>query len=435
MGDQEERFGDDNGRAGTMRLALVGLSHKTAPVEIRERFAFDTADLPDALRSLVACDGISEAMILSTCNRVEVVAEAHDEGAIRDFLCSYHRVSNESVTNYLYTLRNNDVIRHIFRVASSLDSMIVGEPQILGQVKEAYRFANEAGTVGMHLGSLMSRAFVVAKKIRTETGIAHSAVSVSYAAVELARKIFGDLRGKSVMIIGASKMGVLAARYLKRAGVSMVMVTNRTFERAVEMARLFEGTAIGFERLNDHIDRADIVISSTGAPHFVISKQEAEHIIRLRKNRPIFFIDIAVPRDIDPAVNQIDNIFLYDIDDLQQVVDDNMAERVKEASRAEEIVDSEVEAFCSRIRAREVVPTIVALRDQLERLRRDEIERNRKHLAPMTPEQQEAVDRITRSMVNKILHHPISQLKDLAHDPRASEYIELVRKIFNVREQ
>ena len=435
MGDQEERFGDDNGRAGTMRLALVGLSHKTAPVEIRERFAFDTADLPDALRSLVACDGISEAMILSTCNRVEVVAEAHDESAIRDFLCSYHRVSNESVTNYLYTLRNNDVIRHIFRVASSLDSMIVGEPQILGQVKEAYRFAHEAGTVGMHLGSVMSRAFVVAKKIRTETGIAHSAVSVSYAAVELARKIFGDLRGKSVMIIGASKMGVLAARYLKRAGVSMVMVTNRTFDRAVEMARLFEGTAIQFERLNDHIDRADIVISSTGAPHFVISRQDAEHIIRLRKNRPIFFIDIAVPRDIDPAVNEIDNIFLYDIDDLQQVVDDNMAERVKEASRAEEIVDSEVEAFCSRIRAREVVPTIVALRDQLERLRRDEIERNRKHLAPMTPEQQEAVDRITRSMVNKILHHPISQLKDLAHDPRASEYIELVRKIFNVREQ
>jgi glutamyl-tRNA reductase len=215
----------------------------------------------------------------------------------------------------------------------------------------------------------------------------------------------------------------------------MVMVTNRTFEHAVEMARLFEGTAIQFERLNDHIDRADIVISSTGAPHFVISKQDAEHIIRVRKNRPIFFIDIAVPRDIDPAVNQIDNIFLYDIDDLQQVVDDNMAERIKEASRAEEIVDSEVEAFCSRIRAREVVPTIVALRDQLERLRRDEIERNRKHLGPMTPEQQEAVDRITRSMVNKILHRPISQLKDLAHDPRASEYIELVRKIFNVREQ
>ena len=435
MGEPEQISGGGNGRSEAMQLALVGLSHKTAPVEIREKLAFNADDLGNALRSLVSCDGISEAMILSTCNRVEVLAEAPDEGAIRDFLCAYHRISNETVTNHLYTLRNNEVIRHVFRVAASLDSMVVGEPQILGQVKEAYRFATEAGTVGMHLGSVMDRAFAVAKKVRTETGIAQSAVSVSYAAVELARKIFGDLSGKSVMIIGASKMGELAARHLKRAGVSMVMVTNRTFERAVEMAQLFEGAAVQFEQLNDHLDRADIVISSTGAPHFVITKPNAEQIIRRRKNRPMFFIDIAVPRDIDPAVNEIDNVFLYDIDDLQQVVDENMAERVKEASRAEEIVDYEVEAFCTRLRTRAVVPTIVELQDQLERLRRAEIERNRKHLGPMTPEQQEAVDRITRSMVNKILHHPISHLKALAHDPKGPEYIKLVRRIFNVRDE
>ncbi len=416
-----------------MQLALVGLSHKTAPVEIRERLAFSATDIQDALRSLVQYDGISEAMILSTCNRVEVVAEAPDDELVREFLCSYHRIPCDSIASHLYTLRDNDAIRHIFRVASSLDSMVVGEPQILGQVKEAFRVASDAGTVGSHLGSLMERALTVAKKIRTDTGIAESAVSISYAAVELARKIFGDLSGKSVMIIGASKMGELAAKHLKRAGVSTVLVTNRTFERAARMARVFEGAAIPFEHLNDHIDRADIVISSTGAPHFVITKPNAEQIIRRRKNRPMFFIDIAVPRDIDPGVNDIDNVFLYDIDDIQQVVDVNMEERMTEASRAEEIVDHEVEAFCNRMRSREVVPTIVQLRETLEKLRRDEIERNRKHLGVMTESQQEAVDRITQALINKILHHPISQLKNMTHDTRGPEYIELVRKIFNVK--
>ena len=333
------------------------------------------------------------------------------------------------------TLRNNDVIRHVFRVASSLDSMIIGEPQILGQVKEAYRLAADAGTVGVNIGSVMDRAFLVAKKVRSETGIAQSAVSVSYAAVELARKIFGGLEAKSVMIIGASKMGELSAKHLKRVGVSRVLVTNRTFEHAVEMAQIFDGAAIPFEHLNDHIDRADIVISSTGAPHFVITKPQAEHIMRERRNRPMFFIDIAVPRDIDPAVNEIDNLFLYDIDDLQQVVDDNMKERMSEAGRAEEIVDSEVEAFYSKLRSREVVPTIVELREALEKLRRDEIERNRKQLGPMNAEQQEALERITQSMINKILHHPITQLKDMAHHPEGPEYVKFVRKIFNVKDQ
>ena len=418
-----------------MQLALVGLSHKTAPVQVRERLAFENGDMSDALRSLVSRDGISEAMILSTCNRVEVLVEASDEAPARDFLSSYHRVPSESIVKHLYTLRNNDVIRHVFRVASSLDSMIVGEPQILGQIKEAYRVAQDAGTVGVHIGSVMDRAFVVAKKVRTETGIARSAVSVSFAAVELARKIFGNLQGKSVMIIGASKMGELSAKHLKRAGVSTVLVTNRTFERAVEMAQVFDGAAVPFEHLNDHIDRADIVISSTGASHFVITKLQAESIIRQRKNRPIFFIDIAVPRDIDPAVNKIDNVFLYDIDDLQQVVDENIKERMSEAVRAEALVDDEVRAFRSKLRSREVVPTIVELRETLEKLRRDEIERNRKHLAPMNPEQREALERITQSMINKILHHPIMQLKDMAHQHDGPEYIKFVRKIFNVKDR
>jgi glutamyl-tRNA reductase len=311
--------------------------------------------------------------------------------------------------------------------------MLVGEPQILGQVKEAFRIAADAGTVGIHLNALMNRAFAVAKKVRSETGISQSAVSISYAAVELARKIFGDLSGKTVMIIGASKMGELAAKHLKRNGVSSVLVTNRTFERAVELARVFEGAAVPFEHFTDHMDRADIVISSTGAPHFIISRALAEQIIHRRKYRPMFFIDIAVPRDIDPTVNEIDNIFLYDIDDLQQVIDANLKERMKEASRAEEIIDSEVRAFCLKMQAREVVPTIVQLRDSLDKLRREEIERNRRHLKDLTPEQYAALDQLTKSLVNKILHTPIEQLKQMAHDPAGPDFADVVRKIFNIK--
>ena len=418
-----------------MQLALVGLSHKTAPVEVRERMAFSSDALRAALTSLVGRQEVNEALILSTCNRVEVVAESADERLIREFLCEFHQIPHESVSKHLYSFRNVEAIRHVFRVAASLDSMVIGEPQILGQVKEAYRIAADAGTVGMHLSALMNRAFAVAKKVRSETGISQSAVSVSYAAVELARKIFGDLTGKTVMIIGASKMGELAAKHLKRAGVSSVLVTNRTFERAVELAKVFEGAAVPFEHFADHMVGADIVITSTGATHFIIGKSQAEQIIHRRKNKPMFFIDIAVPRDIDPSVNEIDNAFLYDIDDLQQVIDENLKERLKEASRAEEIITSEVEAFCLKMKGREVVPTIVQLRETLEKLRRDEIERNRRHLKDLSPEQQEALDQITKSLVNKILHTPIEQLKQLAHDPQGPDIADLIRKIFNVKLQ
>jgi glutamyl-tRNA reductase len=416
-----------------MQLALVGLSHKTAPVEIRERLAFSSDGVRNALTALTGRQEVQEAIILSTCNRVEVVAQSSGDDTIREFLCDFHQIPHDSVSKHLYSFRNADAIRHVFRVTSSLDSMIVGEPQILGQVKEAFRIATDAGTVGMHLTALMNRAFAVAKKVRTETGISQSAVSVSYAAVELARKIFGDLSGKTVMIIGASKMGELAAKHLKRAGASSVLVTNRTFERAVEMAKVFEGAAVPFEHFADHMVGADIVITSTGAPHFIIGKNLAEQVMHRRKNKPMFFIDIAVPRDIEPTVNEIDNAFLYDIDDLQQVIDGNLKERLKEAMRAEEIVDHEVEAFCQKMQAREIVPTIVELREGLEKLRRDEIERNRRHLKDLSPEQQAAVDQITKSIVNKILHPPIEQLKQMANDPQGPDFADLVRKIFNIK--
>jgi len=416
-----------------MQLALVGLSHKTAPVEVRERLAFNNDALRLALKSLVGRQDVTEAMILSTCNRVEVVAESSDDRLIREFLCDFHQISPDDVSKHLYSLRDADAIRHVFRVAASLDSMMVGEPQILGQVKEAYRIAADTGTVGMHLSALMNRAFAVAKKVRSETGISQSAVSISYAAVELARKIFGDLSGKTVMIIGASKMGELTAKHLKRNGVSSVLVTNRTFEHAVELAQVFEGAAVSFEHFTDHMDRADIVISSTGAPHFIISRAVAEQIIHRRKNRPMFFIDIAVPRDIDPTVNEIDNAFLYDIDDLQQVIDENLKERMKEASRAEENIDSEVQSFCLKMQSREVVPTIVQLRDNVEKIRRDEIERNRRYLKDLSPEQQAAVDHITKSFANKILHTPIEELKRMAHDPDGPHYVDILRRIFNIK--
>jgi len=428
-----------------LQFLVVGLNHRTAPLEIREKLSPTSAQLPGALKVMGSYS--VPGVILCTCNRSEFYTTetpeapggpAHwgiGEELIKRFLVDHFDISLLDVERYLYVYRGYECVRHLFRVASSLDSMMVGEPQILGQVKEAYRIATDAGTVGMHLSALMSRAFAVAKKVRSETGISQSAVSISYAAVELARKIFGELSGKTVMIIGASKMGELAAKHLKRAGISSVLVTNRTFERAVELARVFEGAAVPFDRFMDHIDRADIVISSTGAPHFIINKPQAEQIIHRRKNKPIFFIDIAVPRDIDPSVNQIDNAFLYDIDDLQQVIDANLKERMKEAHRAEEIIDSEVQAFLLKMQSREVVPTIVQLKDALEKLRRDEIERNRRHLKDLTPEQQTAIDQITQALVNKILHHPIAQLKQMAHDPQGPELVELIRKIFNIKAQ
>jgi glutamyl-tRNA reductase len=416
-----------------MQLAIVGVSHKTAPVEVRERLAFNNDALRLALTELVGRQNVREAIILSTCNRVEVMAESPDDRLIREFLCEFHQIPADQVSKHLYSFKNAEAIRHVFRVAASLDSMMVGEPQILGQVKEAYRIAADAGTVGMHLSALMNRAFAVAKKVRSETGISQSAVSVSFAAVELARKIFGDLTGKTVMIIGASKMGELAAKHLKRNGVSSVLVTNRTFERAVELAKVFEGAAIPFEHFTDHMDRADIVISSTGAPHFIIGRTLAEHVIHRRKNKPMFFIDIAVPRDIDPSVNEIDNAFVYDIDDLQQVIDANLKERLKEASRAEQIIDTEVEAFCLKMQSREVVPTIVQVRDTIEKVRRDEIERSRRLLKDLSPEGQAAVDQITRSFANKILHPVIEHLKQMAHDPSGPDTADLVKKLFNVK--
>jgi len=418
-----------------MKLRLIGVNHRTAPVEVRERFAIPEGRLPEALQCLCKHPGVSEGLIISTCNRVEFLAHAENghEADLRGFIREYFQVEPDKVDKYLYEYRDDDAVRHVFRVASSLDSMIVGEPQILGQVKEAYTAARAVGAVNSHLDALVTRAFAVAKRVRNETQIGTSAVSVASVAVELAKKIFGNLAGKTVYLVGAGKMSELAARHLLAHGAEQILVSNRTFQKASDMAEAFGGQAVPFEQLYDNVDKADIVISSTGAPHFIFRREHAEAFLQRRKNRPMFFIDIAVPRDIDPQVNELDGIFVYDIDDLQQVASQHLTDRKREADRAEAIVSDEVHRFQERLKALSVVPTIVSLQEHMENIRQAEIERARGRLGQLSPDQEQAVEAITRGIINKVLHTPITTLKTAAKDPEATTLIEVIRRIFNLR--
>jgi glutamyl-tRNA reductase len=419
-----------------MRFQLIGVNHKSAPVEVRERLAIPESRLPEACKLLAQQPGVEEAMILCTCNRVEVLAHTNNGVAdLRGFLHSYFQLSPEELEKHLYEYREEDAVRHVFRVAASLDSMVVGEPQILGQVKEAYATARAVGTVRNQLDQLVTRAFAVAKRVRTETAVGSSSVSIASVAVELAKKIFGNLSGKSVYLIGAGKMSELAARHLLAHGCGSIFVANRTYDRAVHLADKFHGQAIRFEDLYSTCDRADIVITSTGAPHAIFRREHGEQFLSKRRNRPMFFIDIAVPRDVDPAMNKLDGIFVYDIDDLQQAVASHVSDRRKEAERAEAIVNLEVERFQARLQTLDVVPTIVSLQDHLETIRQAEIDRVRGRLGHLTPDQEMAVEAMTRGIVNKIMHTPISALKTAARDPEATTVIELVRRLFNLHEK
>jgi len=419
-----------------MSFRLIGVNHKTAPVEVRERLAIPESHLPDAVRRLAEHPGVDEGFILSTCNRVEVVAQTSNGSAdLRTFLRDYFQLQPANYEPHLYELREREAIRHLFRVACSLDSMVVGEPQILGQVKEAYATARAVGAVHSQLDLLLTRAFAVAKRVRTETAVGSSAVSVASVAVDLAKKIFGSLQGKRVYLIGAGKMSELAARHLLTNGAESIFVANRTYDRAAQLASKFNGQDILFEQLYETCDRADIVITSTGAPHAIFRREHGELFLSRRRNRPMFFIDIAVPRDVDPEINKLDGIFVYDIDDLQQAVSSNVADRRREAERAEAIVESEVEKFRSRLSSLEVVPTIVSLQDHLETIRQAEIDRARGRLGRLTPEQETALETLTRGIVNKIMHTPISALKTAAGEPEATTVIDIVRKLFNLQKE
>ena len=419
-----------------MNLQLLGVNHRTAPVEVRERLAIPESKLPEALQTLMTLPGVNEALILSTCNRVEIVAHTANGGSdLRHFLKRYFEVDPTPYEPHLYEMREDDAVRHVFRVASSLDSMVVGEPQILGQVKEAYATARAAGTVQSYLDLLLTRAFAVAKRVRTETAVGSSSVSVASVAVELAGRIFGSLEGKHVCIVGAGKMSELAARHLVAQGAGPVFVANRTYERACVLAERFGGQAIKFDKLYDHCERADVVITSTGAPVTIFKREHGARFLAKRRNRPMFFIDLAVPRDVDPEMSKLDGIFVYDIDDLQESVSSHVQSRKKEAEHAESIVQAEVERFHARLQTLHVVPTIVSLQDQFETIRQAELDRVRGRLGKLTPEQETAVEALTRGIVNKIMHTPIRRLKNAAAGPEMSTLVETFRKIFDLPEK
>jgi glutamyl-tRNA reductase len=421
-----------------MEILVLGLNHKTAPVNIRECVAFPEKQIHEPLRAVRGLPGVREGMILSTCNRVEITAvvDERDAGAaaIRRWVAAHHGVPEGELAPHLYLHAGPEAARHLFRVASSLDSLVVGEPQILGQVKDAYQYAREAGTVGAVLDRLLKKTLSTAKLVRTETDISRSAVSVSFAAVELAKKIFGDIEGRTAMIVGAGEMGELALKHLVSSGVREVLVANRTFEKGVELAKEFGGSAVRYEELFDHIVLADIVITSTGAPHFIIRGEDVKRLMPRRKHRPVFFIDIAVPRDIDPAVNDVDNAYLYNVDDLQTVVDQNVAERRKEAEKAEGIVEAEVGTFQKWVASLQVVPTIVELRRSVEAMRAAELERSLAKLAHLAEKDREQVAMLTQSLVNKILHSPLTVLKESSQTPEAGTYLEVARRLFNVQD-
>ncbi|MGA9041010.1 MAG: glutamyl-tRNA reductase [Terriglobales bacterium] len=419
-----------------MNFQLIGVNHRTAPVEVRERLAIPESRMAEALKRLVGHPGVDEGLILCTCNRVEVLAQTKNGSSdLRSFLHNYFEMRVPELAPHLYEYHEREAIRHLFRVTSSLDSMVVGEPQILGQVKEAYATARAVGAVHSQLDQLLTRAFAVAKRVRTETAVGSSSVSVASVAVELAKKIFGSLSGKQVYLVGAGKMSELAARHLMAHGAASIFVANRTYDRAAVLAEKFGGQAIHFEELYETCDRADIVITSTGSPRAIFRREHGELFLSRRKNRPMFFIDIAVPRDVDPQMNKLDGIFVYDIDDLQQAVAANTSDRSKEAERAERIIDNEIERFQARLQTRDVVPTIVSLQDHLETIRQAEIDRVRGRLGTLSPEQELAIDALTRGIVSKIMHTPISTLKTAARESEATPMIDVVRRIFNLEDK
>jgi glutamyl-tRNA reductase len=396
-------------------LVVTGVNYKTAPIELRERIAISREDLSETTRALAAMPGVAECMIVSTCNRVELLAAVESpEIDLTGFLHQYFGLDPALLKPHIYEQRDRDAVRHLFRVASSLDSMVVGEPQILGQVKEAFAVARASGTVAGQLEHLLQSAFAAAKKVRSETEIGSSSVSIASVAVELARKIFGSLQGRTVFLVGAGKMSELAARHLVQQGAGAILVSNRTQERARRMAETFQGRVIPYEQLYEAASEADIVISSTGAPHPIFRREHGQAFMHRRRNRPMFFIDIAVPRDVDPEMNKLEGIFVYDIDDLQQVAAAHMAERSRVASDAETLIAGEVERFQQRQRTVNVAPAIVALQRQAEEIRQSELHRIQSRLGSLTAEQVAAVEALTRGLVNKFLHPPMQALKQAA---------------------
>jgi glutamyl-tRNA reductase len=418
-------------------LFVSGLSHRVAPVALREQLALETDKLREVLGHVMAGGAFTEVMILSTCNRVEVygVAEAPAEARAVAFrhLGAQRGAELATLEPMLYTKTEADAVHHAFRVAASLDSMVLGEAQILGQVKDAFAVAQGCQTLGPTLHRLWMRAFAVAKKVRTETDVARHAVSVSFAAVELAKKIFAGLEGRAVLLVGAGETGELAARHLVEQGAFPVYVANRTWTRARELARALAGTAVPLDDLEATMAAVDIVVTSTGAPAPIITRESVQRAMHLRRSRPLFFVDIAVPRDVEPGVNGLDNVFCYDIDDLQQVVDANLREREREAQRGEAIVKHEVERFVAGRRDLEIVPTIVSLRTRLEAIRQTEVAKALARLPDASPETRQTLEALSTAIVNKILHVPITRLRESSRLGQSGSWTAFVHELFGLR--
>ncbi len=419
-------------------IVIIGLNHNTAPVEVRERLAFSTEDNPKVLQAMRREPWADEIVLFSTCNRVEFLLATKDMpkavGAVKDFLADFKKTPRSAFEQALYVYNGDEAVRHMFRVASSLDSMVVGEAQILGQIKESYREACNHRTCGVVLNRLMHRSFWVAKRVRTETGIGDHAVSISYAAVELGRKIFGELEGKAVLLVGAGEMAELAVEHLVTNRAGPIFVANRTFERGLEIAEGFKGTAIRFEEIPEYLKQVDIVISSTGAPNYILRHGDFKGVMRARKNRPLFLIDIAVPRDIDPEINRITNVYVYDIDDLQSAIQENINERQREARKGERIADMAVVQFRRWFESLDVVPTIISLREKVEAIRQAELKKTFASLASVSEEERAAIDRMTEALVKKILHDPTLFLKQIEPKDKKSLYVDIARRLFNLDE-
>lgn len=421
-----------------MNIVLVGLSHKTAPLAMRERLAFAEALIPDALNRLVDLQMVDEGLIVSTCNRVELIASTTagaDQGiaCLADFLSEFHQLTPDTLNGHLYRHADGAAIKHLFRVASSLDSMVVGESQILGQVKEAYQHAIKAGTIGRVLSQVMHRSLTVAKRVRSETGVAQNPVSISSVAVELARKIFEDLTDKTVLLVGAGEMGELAARSLIDAGTGKLIVTNRTAERAEEIARKYSGGAVNFEAFYDILPSADIVLCSTGAPDYVIHHAETRRALKSRKKGPVLFIDISVPRNIDPKLADLENAFLFDVDDLESIVKANIRERQQEAQRAEAIIETEVQHFIEHLRSLDIGPAVLEVKELLAQIVLSEFKRNRKRLADLSVEQEAAIeDVLIPALVNKLSHPMIVHIRNAARDGQPTQMMDELRKMIRI---
>jgi glutamyl-tRNA reductase len=419
-----------------MKIINIGMNHETAPVEVRECLATDPENTVRALDLMRDLECIKEGLFISTCNRVEALIATESakeaEESVISLMAKLGNMPKESFSSNLYTNVDRDAVIHIFRVASSIDSMIVGEPQILGQIKEAYAEATRQKTSGVIINRLMHRAFHVAKRVRTETEICEAAVSISYAAVELAKKIFHVLEGKKVLLIGAGEMAELAARNLMGQGVSSMVVANRTLERAVEVAGLFKARPVSFDEIGSQILDVDIVVASTASKEYVITYDQVKNSLRKRRNRPLFFIDIAVPRDVDPKINDLENVYVYDIDDLKGIIEINLAQRQQEAVKAERILQEEAGKFEKWLETLAVVPTIVSLRDKAESIIQAELKKSFSALCHLTTDQKETVHTLTRSIAEKIMNDPIVFLKKKAGRETLNTYLDVTRKLFNL---